>query len=643
VQPRQMAVLAVVAAAAQPGITRDKVTGLLWPEIPDDAARHTLRDALYLLRGTLGEGTIEGNGGLLRINRNRLWTDVGAFRDAIAAGDLEATVEFYRGPFLDGFFPRHGVDFEHWVDATRKQLATQYEEALTSLAHTAAANGHHTDAVAWWRRLVAHDPPNTRFAMGLIKALAASGDPANAMLSLREHERTLRDEFGVPSPPELKALETTLGRESSTMVQVPDVVAARPGSPSQPAVAGKPSPRFRRWVAWVAAVAVLSLTAAWLLRSMAPGQTQYRSDLVIVTPFTNRTGDPELEIYSTLASDWIIHGIQQSGIADVVPALTVQRLWRDLASSENHADPVRFLARSTGASLIVHGAYYLIGDSIQFQADLADANLGSAGIYVESAVAFREDALAAVGQLRERVLGALAASIQPVGTAYKGLMTPPPNLAVYRAWREGEEAFSRAGAEALVANRVILPSPYPGLPASSAVWSSSGSVLTYLALEARAHGRSEAYHEWTERSIAWHREHIAEGANVDPMALVQALYYGGLWHEAEDYLETLSPSDSGNVEHLGFRAVLAVRLGAPDRAAVLDRELAALDSRELRGTNLLWRARIAALLGDKQRAVQLLHQARSNGWPFNIWLHVELDFAPLQDYAPFQEFLAPNG
>ncbi|UCG87915.1 MAG: hypothetical protein JSW71_05055 [Gemmatimonadota bacterium] len=818
VQPRQVAVLAVVAAAEEPGITRDKVTGLLWPDMPDDVARHTLRDALYLIRGTLGEAAIEGGGGLLRINRDHLWTDVGAFRDAIATGDLEAAVELYRGPFLDGFYSRHGIDFETWVDATRKQLATQYEEVLISLAHVAEENEDHSAAAAWWRHLVAHDPPNTRFAIGLIKALAASGDPGNAMLSVQEHERILRDEFGVPPPPELKALETALGRESSRTVELPDVVGGSNMSPLRRMVAAKPGLRMRGWTVWVVVVAVLSLTAVWLLGSMATNQPEYRSDLVVVAPLANRTGDPELDVYGTLGSDWIIHGIQQGGIADVVPALTVQMLWRDLENGESPADPVQFLARRTGAALIVHGAYYLIGDSIRFQADLADANLGSAGVGVEPAVAFRDDPLGAVGQLRERVLGALAASVQPVGTAYAGLWTPPPSLAVYQAWREGEEAFNRADwtealdrfrrawsmdttfltplvrsgwvlvileryasldtvlmrarqnrqdlstheslqidwmeayrqrdlqgqarigselaamtptewsfnagisalrvgrlrdavryltqldlrlsfedglmalmylaraqhllgesraeletarqarrlfpsrlapcegevralvalgrmaeADAVVANRVILPSPYPGLPPVWAAWSSSGSVLTYLALEARAHGWSEAYHEWTERSIAWHRERIAEGADVEPMALLQALYYAERWDEAWDYLRTLSASDSADVEHVGFSAVLAVRLGEPDRAASLDRALASLDSRELRGANLVWRARIAALLGEKRRAVELLHQAQSNGWPFNIWHHVELDFAPLADYPPFQEFLAPEG
>jgi DNA-binding SARP family transcriptional activator/tetratricopeptide (TPR) repeat protein/TolB-like protein len=818
VQPRQMAVLAVIAAAEDTGITRDKLTGLLWPEIPDDAARHTLRDALYLLRGTLGEGTIAGNGGILRINRDRLWTDVGAFRDDIAAGDLEAAVELCRGPFLDGFYSRHGVDFELWVDATRKELARQYEEALTSLAHAAEQSGNHSAAVAWWRRLVDHDPPNTRFAVGLIKALAASGDPGNAMLSVHEHERILKDEFGVPPPPELKALEAALSRESSTEVEVPDIVAAGYRPPPAPVVAAQPRQRSRKWAGWVAAVAGVGLAAAWLLGSRMTNRAEYRSDLVVVAPFANRTGDPELDVYGTLVSDWIIHGVQQRGVADVVPALTVERLWRDPGGSEGTGDPVQFLAQATGGALIVHGAYYVTGDSIRFQADLADANAGAAGVSVEPAVALRDDALAAVGQLRERVLGALAASIQPIGAVRAGLMTPPPSLDVYRAWREGEEAFLRqhwtealdrfrrawsmdttfltplvrsgwvlcileryasldtvlmkarqhrrnlsthetlqidwmeafrrrdmeeqariavataaltptdwsfnAGAstlrlgrlgdavrylkqlnlaltfdegvmvlmylaraqhllgefqteletaqqahhdhpdrlapwegevralvalgsmteaDSLVASRVILPAPYPNLPPASAVWSTSGSVLTYLALEARAHGRSEAYREWIERAIEWHRQRIAEGADIDPMGLVRALYYGGRWREAEDYLETLSANDPGNVEYVGLRAVLAARLGELDQEARLDRELALLDTWLLSGANLWWRARIAALLGEKRRAVELLHQAYRNGWPYNIWNHVELDFDTLADYRPFQEFMAPKG
>jgi len=780
VQPRQLAVLSVISAAGDAGVMRDKVTGLLWPEVPGETASHALRDALYLLRGSLGEAAIERSGGLIRIDHNRLWTDVVAFRDAITAGDLEAAAKLYRGPFLDGFYSRHGVDFESWVDATRKQLAMQYEGVILSLAHKAEEGEDYPAAVTWWRCLVAQDPLNTRFAIGLVKALAADGDPGNAMLELHEHEGILRDEFDLPISPELRALETALSRESPNETEIPSFVGA---------------------------------SSARISRSA------YRSDLVVVAPLTNRTGDTALDVYGTLVSDWISHGIKQSGIADVVPALTVQRLWEDLDDTEGPQDPVQFLAQRTGAAWIVHGGYYLLGDSIRFQADLSDVNLGTAGVGVEPAVSSLDDPLVAVGRLSDRVLGALAASIEPLGTIRKGLMTAPPNLDVYRAWRAGEEALLRqkwdealghfhrawsmdtafvtplvrsgwplailercedldrvlarvrqerqrlspheslqidwfeafrerdlegqarigsrlaaltptdwsfnagtsalrigrlrdairhltqldpctsfddgvmarmflararhlhgdflaeleiarearqhhpgrlapwegevrallamgrmAEAKSLVENQVILPVPYPDLPPITALWPTSGSVLTYLALEARAHGQAEAYRSWIEGAITWHREHMAEGADIDPMGLVQALYYGERWHEAMHHLGGITRSeDSRDVEFLGFSAVLAVHLGEPDRVESLDQALASLDTLELSGANLVWRARIAALQGKKRQAVELLHRAYRTGWPFNIWYHVELDFAPLSDYSPFQEFLAPKG
>jgi len=63
----------------------------------------------------------------------------------------------------------------------------------------------------------------------------------------------------------------------------------------------------------------------------------------------------------------------------------------------------------------------------------------------------------------------------------------------------------------------------------------------------------------------------------------------------------------------------------------------------LSGANLWWRARVAALRGEKRRAVELLHEAQNNGWPLNIWHHVEPDFESLASYQPFREFMAPKG
>ena len=55
------------------------------------------------------------------------------------------------------------------------------------------------------------------------------------------------------------------------------------------------------------------------------------------------------------------------------------------------------------------------------------------------------------------------------------------------------------------------------------------------------------------------------------------------------------------------------------------------------------RARIAALLGRRQRAVDLLRDALAQGYPFGVGLHNDPDFEPLRDYGPFLALVRPLG
>ncbi len=60
------------------------------------------------------------------------------------------------------------------------------------------------------------------------------------------------------------------------------------------------------------------------------------------------------------------------------------------------------------------------------------------------------------------------------------------------------------------------------------------------------------------------------------------------------------------------------------------------------GWHTFWRARIAALLGEKEQAVRLLREAHNQGVQF-IRFHNDMDLEPLHDYPPFKEFKKPKG
>jgi DNA-binding SARP family transcriptional activator len=79
-QPVRTALLVYLAVAGE--ASRDLVMALLWPESDAPRARHALRQTLYELKRTLGEGWLEIHGELLRVGKG-VSVDAVRFRGAM--------------------------------------------------------------------------------------------------------------------------------------------------------------------------------------------------------------------------------------------------------------------------------------------------------------------------------------------------------------------------------------------------------------------------------------------------------------------------------------------------------------------------------------------------------------------------------
>src|SRR5690348_14245719 len=60
-QRRRLALLAVIAAAGDAGISRDRLQAMFWPESDSESARHALNQLLFLVRRDLGPGVLSGS------------------------------------------------------------------------------------------------------------------------------------------------------------------------------------------------------------------------------------------------------------------------------------------------------------------------------------------------------------------------------------------------------------------------------------------------------------------------------------------------------------------------------------------------------------------------------------------------------
>ena len=208
-QRRTLALLSLLAVAGPAGISRDKLVGILWPDVGPKRARHSLTQALYAARKALDcEDLVEGTEDI-RLNPNRINSDISGFEEAFATDDDAAAAALYRGPFLDGFYPSSS-DFERWADAQRATYEERVVAALNRLVARAEADGDPAAAVGWLRKLAAIRPSDSTVALRLMHALAGAGDPAAAVQRAELHSRILREEFELDTHPDVQELAETL-------------------------------------------------------------------------------------------------------------------------------------------------------------------------------------------------------------------------------------------------------------------------------------------------------------------------------------------------------------------------------------------------------------------------------------------------
>jgi serine/threonine protein kinase/tetratricopeptide (TPR) repeat protein len=178
---------------------------------------------------------------------------------------------------------------------------------------------------------------------------------------------------------------------------------------------------------------------------------------------------------------------------------------------------------------------------------------------------------------------------------------------------------------------------------------SPGSIMLDSGRQLRAHGYKEAAIQILNQAVQWFeglpQAEKATVANRDSLA--RAFYTLDKWDEAESLISILHkelPVDTvDGVDDYGYLGLIAARKGDREKALKISQELKDNKTLYLFGHPPYWRARIAALLGDKEGAVILLQEAIKQGLDYqNLYLYPQ-DFESLQDFPPFQQLMKPKG
>src|SRR5688572_11198426 len=84
-QRRSLALLVVIAAGRDRGVSRDTLAAMLWAESDEERARRALAQALYRIRQELGADVVTGTD-RLRLGLDRISVDVLEFDAALERG-----------------------------------------------------------------------------------------------------------------------------------------------------------------------------------------------------------------------------------------------------------------------------------------------------------------------------------------------------------------------------------------------------------------------------------------------------------------------------------------------------------------------------------------------------------------------------
>jgi DNA-binding SARP family transcriptional activator len=193
---------------------RDELVAAVWPSDPPPAADGALNALLSKMRRALGAGAVDGRSSL-RLRLDGASIDIEAATEAIHRAESSVAQADWRrawGPSLVALFVSERQflldEDADWVDVERRRLAELRLRALDCYG-TAALGIGGTElmaAVRAGRQLVELAPLRESGYRCLMQALAAQGNPAEALRVYSGLCDTLRDELGVSPSADTRAV-----------------------------------------------------------------------------------------------------------------------------------------------------------------------------------------------------------------------------------------------------------------------------------------------------------------------------------------------------------------------------------------------------------------------------------------------------
>ena len=429
------------------GLRRDRILALLWPDGDPERSRHALTQSLYHIRKALDcDDLFITAGGDIRLNPERMTSDVAQFEAFLASGEDQLAVLLYEGPFLEGLVIPSAGEFEQWTSVQRSRLLGLATAACKRLADAAEGRGDWPGAVRALTRKVSLDPFNGRATMALMRAMWATGDRAGAIQQGMTYTQLLREQLEIePDTAMLKLIaELRNATDTPSSVELGAPVADEPRDASRAApvaapVAAPPQKRWRRRPAVFGAVAALLVAVvAWGIRAERGRSMPSSAKPIVVAPFRVSGADRSLAYLRDGMVELLSTRLADDSAARAVDPGLVLRAWSSAGGrgADTPQPAAVSLAHRLGAGRVITGSVVGSADKVILSASILSVESGE-----QTAQANVEGPADSITTLVNRLAARLLASNAGEGDRLNDRLTP--SLAALHDFLEGQAAYRR--------------------------------------------------------------------------------------------------------------------------------------------------------------------------------------------------------
>ncbi len=276
---KNLALLVYLARSPKHSRSREHLIGLLWPDKPEQAARHSLNEALRPIRRCLGEDQVSAQADRVQLAPGAVRLDTEEFEALAQAGDWPGAAALVSGVFLEGLAIPGASGFEEWLTLEQRAWSQRTVEALLHTAEGELEAGRVREAAVVAARARAIDPVSESSARALMRALALDGDRAGALQTYEELRARLEQDLKARPSADTTALMERIRRERERRTPAAQVQDAGPERRRAPLV-GRESELSSLWDAWRRGPAAGMAAAVVVAGDAGVGKTRLVDELV---------------------------------------------------------------------------------------------------------------------------------------------------------------------------------------------------------------------------------------------------------------------------------------------------------------------------------------------------------------------------